>query len=58
MGDEAGEMGDDLGAVPLGTGRLAHAVTGGRDYVCAILQDGDLKVGFTPKTKAAGGGGD
>lgn len=44
LGDGPGEMGDALPAVPLGAGRLAYSVVGGRDYNCAVLQDGDLKV--------------
>ncbi len=44
LGDGPGEMGDALPAVPLGAGRLAYSVAGGRDYNCAVLQDGDLKV--------------
>ncbi|CAN0482023.1 unnamed protein product, partial [Hapterophycus canaliculatus] len=39
LGDEPGEMGDDLPTVPLGTGRLAHSVVGGRDYNCVVLTD-------------------
>lgn len=46
VGDEAGEMGTALAAVPLGTGRSAHAVVGGRDYNCVLLVDGDIKVGI------------
>lgn len=39
MGDDAGEMGDDLMAVPLGTA-TASVVTAGCDHTCAITDDG------------------
>lgn len=44
LGDDPGEMGSALPSVPLGAGRMAHSVAGGRDYNCAVLQDGDVKV--------------
>jgi len=50
LGDGAGEMGDDLPAVDLGTGRTATAVTTGGSLsgtgsgsTCALLDDGSLK---------------
>ena len=42
-GDAAGEMGDALPAVSLGTGRTAVAVAAGTDHSCAVLDDGSLK---------------
>jgi alpha-tubulin suppressor-like RCC1 family protein len=38
-GDQAGEMGDALPAVDLGTGRTATAVTVGNVHTCAVLDD-------------------
>ena len=43
-GDAPGEMGDALPAVPLGRGAIARSMAGGRDFVCAILEGGELKV--------------
>ena len=53
-GDEAGEMGDALPAVPLGTGRTPVSVhmgtpgwgTGVGGRVCSILDDGTLKCAY------------
>ena len=42
-GDRANEMGDDLPAVDLGTGRSAIAVTAGWRHACAWLDTADLK---------------
>ncbi|CAM9886514.1 unnamed protein product, partial [Ascophyllum nodosum] len=42
-GDEPGEMGDDLPAVDLGTGRYAVAVTCGRWHTCVLLDNNDVK---------------
>ena len=42
-GDSAGEMGDSLPAVTLGTGRTVAAVTAGGDHTCARLDDATLK---------------
>ena len=42
-GDGAGEMGDNLPAVDLGTGRSANAVTAGWRHACARLDTADLK---------------
>ena len=42
-GDNAGEMGDNLPAVPLGTGRTAVAVSAGQSHTCAVLDDGSVK---------------
>ncbi|CAM9877792.1 unnamed protein product [Ectocarpus sp. 6 AP-2014] len=43
IGDEPGEMGESLPTVPLGEGVLVESISGGRDYQCAVLQDGGLK---------------
>ncbi|HRI70492.1 MAG TPA: hypothetical protein PK156_39945, partial [Polyangium sp.] len=42
-GDNPGEMGDNLPAINLGTGRTAIAVAAGGDHACAILDNGTLK---------------
>jgi hypothetical protein len=43
-GDELGEMGDALPAVPLGDGRRAIRVTVGVDsHTCALLDDHSMK---------------
>ncbi len=42
-GDQPGEMGADLTAVDLGTGRTATAVTAANNHVCALLDDGTVK---------------
>jgi alpha-tubulin suppressor-like RCC1 family protein len=42
-GDGAGEMGDQLPAVNLGTGRTAVAVAAGTYHACAILDNGSVK---------------
>ncbi|NDE60145.1 MAG: hypothetical protein EB010_12155, partial [Acidimicrobiia bacterium] len=42
-GDAAGEMGDNLAAVDLGTGRTASVIASGNDYTCAILDNGTVK---------------
>ena len=43
LGDALVEMGDDLPAVDLGTGRTAMALTAGTDHTCAVLDNGTLK---------------
>jgi alpha-tubulin suppressor-like RCC1 family protein len=43
MGDAANEMGDNLPAVDLGTGRTATAISVGNDYTCAMLDNSDIK---------------
>ncbi len=43
IGDNAGEMGDDLPPIDLGTGRTATAVTTGAHHTCASLDDGATK---------------
>jgi LPXTG-motif cell wall-anchored protein len=42
-GDGLAEMGDNLGSVPLGTGRTALAVTAGYDHSCALLDNDTVK---------------
>ena len=42
-GDDAGEMGDNLPAVDLGTGRTATAISAGDDHTCALLDNGTVK---------------
>ena len=42
-GDAAGEMGDALLAINLGSGRTAKAVSAGSQHTCAILDDNTLK---------------
>ncbi|MEO1056876.1 MAG: hypothetical protein AAFY28_08190 [Actinomycetota bacterium] len=43
LGDNAGEMGDNLPTVDLGTGRTATAITAGFGHTCALLDDGTVK---------------
>ena len=42
-GDQAGELGDALPAIALGTGRTATAVSAGGPFSCALLDDGAVK---------------
>jgi alpha-tubulin suppressor-like RCC1 family protein len=42
-GTAPGEMGDDLPAVDLGTGRTARMVAAGNWHTCALLDDGSVK---------------
>lgn len=42
-GNEAGEMGDALPSVDLGSGRTALALTAGDDHNCALLDNGTVK---------------
>jgi hypothetical protein len=55
-GDGAGEMGNNLPAVELGTGRTATAVTAGSDHTCATLDNGDRKCWGTGENGALGQG--
>jgi alpha-tubulin suppressor-like RCC1 family protein len=43
VGDQPGEMGDALPAVPLGTGRTATAISTAGDFTCALLDDATVK---------------
>ncbi|MCB9373107.1 MAG: carboxypeptidase regulatory-like domain-containing protein [Microthrixaceae bacterium] len=42
-GDNANEMGDNLPAVSLGSGRTATAVAAGANHTCALLDNGTVK---------------
>ena len=42
-GDQPNEMGANLPAIDLGTGRTATAATAGSDHICAILDNARLK---------------
>jgi cysteine-rich repeat protein len=42
-GDGPNEMGDNLPAVNLGTGKTASAIDAGYQYTCALLNDGNVK---------------
>ena len=43
LGDEAGEMGDKLKAIDLGTGRTAKAISAGHSHNCALLDNDTVK---------------
>ena len=43
IGDGTGEMGNNLSAVELGTGRTAVAITAGRNHYAVILDNGSVK---------------
>jgi len=43
IGDAANEMGDNLAAVDLGTGRTATAISGGNGHTCVILDNASVK---------------
>lgn len=43
QGDQTGEMGDNLPAVNLGTGRTAKQISTGGHYTCALLDDDTIK---------------
>jgi E3 ubiquitin-protein ligase HERC3 len=42
-GDQPGEMGDNLPALELGTGRRATSLAAGESHTCAVLDDGSVK---------------
>ena len=42
-GDSPNEMGDNLPAIPLGTGRTVRSISAGGNFACAILDNGDTK---------------
>ena len=43
LGDEPGEMGDNLPAIDLGTGRTSTVLAAGQAHTCAVLDDGTAK---------------
>ena len=43
MGDETGDMGDNLPYIALGTGRTATAIAAGYFHTCAALDNGAVK---------------
>ena len=43
MGDNTGEMGDNLPSIDLGTGRTATAIAVGQTHTCAILDNSSVK---------------
>ena len=43
VGDGSGEMGDNLAAIDLGSGRSATAISAGGDHTCALLDDASVK---------------
>jgi alpha-tubulin suppressor-like RCC1 family protein len=43
IGDSSGEMGSNLAAIDLGSGRTATAVSAGKNYTCALLDDASVK---------------
>ncbi len=43
IGDQSGEMGDNLNAVALGTGRSVKQITAGFTHTCALLDGGEVK---------------
>jgi len=53
-GDVPGQMGDNLPAVDLGTGRTALAVSAGYAYTCALLDDGTVKCWGSNESGALG----
>ena len=42
-GDQANELGDNLPAVSLGTGRTAKALSGGQSHTCVLLDNATVK---------------
>jgi alpha-tubulin suppressor-like RCC1 family protein len=42
-GDNAGEMGDNLPVVDVGTGKTVTAIAAGVSHTCALLNDGSIK---------------
>ena len=43
LGDDPKEMGDDLSAIDLGTGRSAKTISAGKYHVCALLDNDTVK---------------
>lgn len=42
LGDGPGEMGDNLSAIDLGTGRTAVSIAGKQTFFCAVLDNDDI----------------
>jgi E3 ubiquitin-protein ligase HERC3 len=57
MGDDAGEMGDNLPVVNLGSGLSATKLALGEHHSCAILNNGALKCWGYANLGAIGSGG-
>ena len=55
-GDGPNEMGDNLPAVDLGTGRTATAITAASYFTCALLDNADVKCWGTGSNGALGSG--
>ena len=43
VGDEPGELGENLSVIDLGTGRTATAISAGASHTCAVLDNGAAK---------------
>jgi alpha-tubulin suppressor-like RCC1 family protein len=57
-GNDPGEMGDNLPAVNLGTGRTARAISAGGNHTCALLDNGTIKCWGYNQTGQLGQGDD
>jgi len=57
LGDAAGEMGQSLPAVALGTGRTAVSISAGDYHTCAVLDNGSLKCWGSASYGQLGSGG-
>ena len=53
-GDDEDEMGDNLPFVDLGTGRTAVSLSAGEAHVCALLDNGTVKVRGGPCFRVGG----
>jgi len=56
MGDDSGEMGDNLPYIDLGTGRTATAITAGSSHTCALLDNSAVKCWGSGNSGALGYG--
>ena len=56
LGDESGEMGNNLPFVELGTGRTATAISAGGSHTCAILDNASVKCWGSGASGALGSG--
>ena len=43
IGDEAGEMGNNLRAIALGSGRTARSIVAGESHTCVLLDNASVK---------------